>query len=330
MHYDVFNGDADGICALHQLRLAYPRESTLITGVKRDISLLKQVIGEQGDSVTILDISMEKNIEALNRLLEKGLTLDYFDHHFSGDIPSHPSLMAQIDPANDVCTGLLVNSHLQGRYRAWAVVAAFGDNLFDSAIAAAAPLDCGTNQLQQLETLGTLLNYNGYGSELQDLFFHPKDLYEKVRPYESPFDFIREDAAFTTLNEGYTGDMTNAAEIQPKFQSDDCALFIMPDEAWSRRVSGVYSNQLARDNPNRAHALLTEKPGDIYQISIRAPLNNKNGADELCRQFPTGGGRKAAAGINALPFDDYDKFLTAFQSQFLGVTEETVINRYSP
>jgi len=34
-YYDVFNGDADGICALHQLRLAEPREATLVTGVKR-------------------------------------------------------------------------------------------------------------------------------------------------------------------------------------------------------------------------------------------------------------------------------------------------------
>ena len=319
MHYDVFNGDADGICALHQLRLAYPRESTLITGVKRDISLLKQVEGEQGDSVTVLDISMEKNIEALNRLLEKGLTLDYFDHHFSGEIPDHPSLMAQIDPTSDVCTGLLVNNHLQGKYLPWAVVAAFGDNLFDSALAAAEPLNYDADQLQQLEALGTLLNYNGYGSELNDLFFHPKDLYEKVRPYKSPFDFIKEDPVFATLNDGYTSDMTNAAEIQPKFFSDACALFVMPDEAWSRRVSGVYSNQLARDNPDRAHALLTEKSGSIYQISIRAPLNKKSGADELCRLFPTGGGRRAAAGINALPFDDYDKFLAAFQAQFPGV-----------
>ena len=38
MHYDVFNGDADGIIALLQLRLSAPnssetQESTLITGV---------------------------------------------------------------------------------------------------------------------------------------------------------------------------------------------------------------------------------------------------------------------------------------------------------
>jgi hypothetical protein len=41
--YDVFNGDADGICALHQLRLANPRDAVLLTGVKRDIALLQRV-----------------------------------------------------------------------------------------------------------------------------------------------------------------------------------------------------------------------------------------------------------------------------------------------
>jgi len=40
--YDLFNGDADDICALIQLRLAEPKESTLVTGIKRDNKLLKK------------------------------------------------------------------------------------------------------------------------------------------------------------------------------------------------------------------------------------------------------------------------------------------------
>ncbi|MGL6056659.1 MAG: DHH family phosphoesterase, partial [Vibrio metschnikovii] len=52
MHYDVFNGDADGIIALLQLRLAEPIESQLVTGVKRDIQLLKKLTVNPGDSVT--------------------------------------------------------------------------------------------------------------------------------------------------------------------------------------------------------------------------------------------------------------------------------------
>ena len=60
--------------------------------------------------------------------------------------------------------------------------------------------------------------------------------------------------------------------------------------------------------------MLTEKSNGNYLVSIRAPLNNKTGADEICRQFPTGGGRKAAAGINDLPADMYDQFIDTFSS----------------
>ena len=60
--YDLFNGDADGICALLQLRFAEPRENAeLITGVKRDINLLKRVDAKAGDRITVLDVSMDKN-----------------------------------------------------------------------------------------------------------------------------------------------------------------------------------------------------------------------------------------------------------------------------
>ena len=34
-YVDVFNGDADGLCALQQLRLADPVDAELITGCKR-------------------------------------------------------------------------------------------------------------------------------------------------------------------------------------------------------------------------------------------------------------------------------------------------------
>ncbi len=60
-YFDVFNGDADGICALTQWRLANPVEQAIrITGVKRDIALLSRVEAESGDDVTVLDISLDR------------------------------------------------------------------------------------------------------------------------------------------------------------------------------------------------------------------------------------------------------------------------------
>jgi hypothetical protein len=311
--FDVFNGDADGLCALTQLRNAEPREAQLVTGVKRDINLLQQVHAEAGSRITVLDVSLDKNREGLQRALDAGARVFYCDHHFAGDIPDSEQLHSIINTAPDVCTSLLVNNYLDGAYLAWAVTGTFGDNLKDSARAIAKPLGVDEAALRQLENLGIYINYNGYGSNLQDLHFEPAELYQLISQYASPFDFISDGAQhFQKLEQGYHQDMASAAALAPEYRDAAVAAFMLPDEPWARRVSGVYSNDLANADPDRAHAVLTVRANGCYLVSVRAPLNNKTGADELCMQFPTGGGRKAAAGINDLPADMLQQFLDTF------------------
>ncbi|MFP5409367.1 MAG: acetyltransferase [Gammaproteobacteria bacterium] len=309
---DVFNGDADGLCALHQLRLADPADSELVTGPKRDIGLLKRVEAGVGDRVTVLDIALSKNREALDRLLAAGAQVRYFDHHQPGDIPAHPNFEQHIDTDANVCSSLLVNAHLQGRHLPWAVTAAFGDNLADSARAAAAPLQYSAEQLAQLQSLGECLNYNGYGDTLDDLFYDPAELYRQLRPYADPFAFIAESPAYATLKAGYAEDMARAAAVAAAESRDAGRIFMLPAEKWARRISGVFGNALAVGSPAQAHAVLTAKSGGGYVVSVRAPLAAKSGADELCSQFETGGGRKAAAGINHLPESELGRFIARF------------------
>lgn len=72
MDYDVFNGDADGILSLVQWRLAHPKSTQLVTGVKRDIALLDRLELTAGDELVVLDISMAKNQLGLQRALQAG------------------------------------------------------------------------------------------------------------------------------------------------------------------------------------------------------------------------------------------------------------------
>lgn len=153
-HYDVFNGDADGLCALHQLRLEYPLDSVLVTGAKRDVALLGRVPAQPGDAVTVLDVSVASNRTALMALLERGVAVQYFDHHFAGELPAHAGLRAVIDTSPQLCTGILVDRYLQGRRRIWAVVAAFGDNLKPAAHALASSLDWTSARSPRCATLG--------------------------------------------------------------------------------------------------------------------------------------------------------------------------------
>ena len=314
--FDVFNGDADGLCALHQLRLADPADAELVTGPKRDISLLKRVQAGAGDCVTVLDIALAKNRDALDRLLEAGAQVRYFDHHQPGDIPVHPHFEPHIDTDANVCTSLLVNRYLNGRHLAWAVAAAFGDNLADSARGAAAPLNLSDAQLVQLQSLGECLNYNGYGDTLDDLFFDPADLYRQLRPFVDPFDFVADSPAYRTLQAGYHDDMARAEALEAAETRASGRMFMLPAEKWARRISGVFGNRLAVDSPAQAHAVLTARPEGGYVVSVRAPLATKSGADELCSQFETGGGRKGAAGINHLPESELDRFIATFFAVF--------------
>ena len=312
--FDVFNGDADGICALTQLRLAEPRTAEIVTGVKRDIALLERVAAAPGDAVTVLDISMASNRDALDRVLEAGADVFYVDHHHAGTVPGHDRLHAILNDAPDVCTSLLVNGHLGNRYRAWAAVGAFGDNLHDSARAILRPLGLADDEVARLADLGTYINYNGYGARIEDLHVPPDELFRMVSPHADPFDFIGEARdCFERLAEGYRGDMAAAESLTPASHSTDTAAVLMlPDASWARRVSGVYGNELCNRFPDRAHALLTAMPDGGYVVSVRAPKNRKRDADVLCREFPTGGGRPAAAGINALPEAEVGTFVDRF------------------
>jgi hypothetical protein len=315
--YDVFNGDADGICALLQLRLAEPREAELVTGVKRDIALLERVPAQTGDRVTVLDVSMDTNGEALRRVLAAGAQVTWFDHHHPGEIPEDPGLDATIDTAAETCTSLLVDAALDGRYRAWAVTAAFGDNLATSARRAAEPLGLGEDDLARLERFGICINYNGYGAALEDLHFHPAALYRRLLPYASPFDALEDpDSPFPALDAGYREDMARAEAAELLLETPAAAALRLPDAPWARRVSGVYGNDLANAHPARAHAVVTPGEAGTWRISVRAPLDRRSGADVLARRWPTGGGRAAAAGINALPAGDLDAFLDDFSGHW--------------
>ena len=314
MDYDVFNGDADGILSLVQLRLAEPRpEAQLVTGRKRDVKLLSRVPAKAGDRVTVLDIAMRSNTDDLLRILADGADVIYFDHHNPGDIPDHPNLTATINTAGEICTAVLVDQQLKGAYRGWAVAAAYGDNF----PAMAERLANGTDlPLSILRELGEMVNYNGYGGSEADLHYHPADLYREMAGFETPMAFLAaKPEVIETLTEGYHNDFDLADQSKVVLGEQSCEVRVLPDAAGSRRVSGMFGNQLAQDNPDRAHAILTEQAGG-FLVSIRAPISKREGADKLALQFETGGGRAAAAGINHLPESDLDRFIEAFRAAF--------------
>lgn len=320
MHYiDVFNGDADGICALIQLRKANPQQAQPVTGVKRDINLLRHVDATPEHHISVLDISFDKNRSDVQRLLEQGASIEYFDHHYCGARIQHPRLQTFIDDQSTIlCTGLIVDQQIGGKFRGWALVAAYGDNLIAPARSLGENSGFSDESLYRLQRLGMYINYNSYGSSLSDLFFHPDVLYRHLQQYDSPLDFLAEDACiYNTLDTGYREDIAKAKASPYLYQSATAAVIFFHNEKWARRVSGVYINELANQFPDRAHAVITENGDSTCTVSIRKPLDRETlPADQLARQFASGGGRKNAAGINMLHTDQVNQFIDAFKAHF--------------
>jgi hypothetical protein len=314
--YYVFNGDADGLCALQQLRLVEPSEATLVTGVKRDIALLERVQASAGDECTVLDVSLDVNRGALLDLLQAGASVRYFDHHYAGDVPVHDRLEPHLDPSPSACTSLLVDRHLDGRHRLWAITGAFGDSLTEVATALAETAGLGTEATATLQELGVCLNYNAYGETIADLHFPPATLAEEMRGQADPLEFARGSRTYHSLREGYEDDMQKARQLAPARQVPGAVVYALPDMAWARRASGVFANEVARVHQGSAIAILSSKAGGEYLVSVRVPAGANVGADDFCRRFPSGGGRRTAAGINKLPATEFEPFAAEFEKTF--------------
>jgi hypothetical protein len=55
-------------------------------------------------------------------------------------------------------------------------------------------------------------------------------------------------------------------------------------------------------------------------VSVRTPRGSPRGAAGLCREYPTGGGRQEAAGIDDLPEAEVPGFILRFESYFEGAS----------
>ena len=210
-----------------------------------------------------------------------------------------------------------MNHQLNSKYVLWAIAAAFGDNMIASADQLASQEKLSKEQAEQLKSLGIYINYNGYGRDVNDLHFTPSDLFKQLVEFDNPFDLINQpNSIYHQLATAYQDDMAKA-KASPVL-SDSNVLYVVElvDEPWARRVSGVYGNDLANQSPDKAHAVFTLNADETYTVSLRAPLNNKQGAGDICAQFETGGGRAAAAGINRLPKSELDKFIAVVSEYY--------------
>lgn len=309
--FTVCNGDADGLCAALQWRLHDPAPARLITGLKREIDLLQRVPVDQADEVLVCDLSITRNREPLQRLLDAGVHVRYFDHHHADHVPLHAKLEAHLDAQPEICTSLLMDRYLGGRFHGWALVGAYGDALTAVAHRRAAAAGIGEAGRLALRRLGEAINYNAYGDEINDVSIAPALLFRIMRRYADPLDMVKAEAIVDELDVRRRDDLACAQAVAPALQTERARLVVLPDAPWSRRVVGCLANELATAAPRQAQAVLKARASGGYLVSVRAPRVAPHGADVLCAAHG-GGGRASAAGIDALPSDALERFIAAF------------------
>jgi hypothetical protein len=312
----IFNGDADGILSQHLLELSGVAPSMRLTGLKRDISLLGRLPQLEAARLFVFDISLEVNREELEtRLRRPGISVLWFDHHAPGEIPVHPRLETHIHAVPDTCTSLIVQRHLPGSDSRWAAAAAFGDNLPEIAEALLRPLGLPRHEIATLRELGQLINYNAYGETPDDVLFHPLELASRLSDFRDPLVFHRESGIFPGLKEQYLADEAQLEGLRATEEKGRARIFHLPHAVWARRMASVFANRLALSHPDEATAILHGLQDGAYRVSLRAPSRRPGGvppASDLAREFPTGGGRHQAAGINRLPADQVERFHQRF------------------
>jgi len=297
--YDIFNGDADGLCALRQWRLAHPAASVLVTGVKRDNALLERVSASAGDEANVFDIGLRQNLTALDRLLAAGVRVRYFDHHGGAVVPRHERLSALIDTSPTVCTSTIVDSALDGRFRSWAIVGAFGDNMGETGAALAASLAADADTVAAWRRLGEALNYNAYGSTVADLAIDPAALYRRLECHAEPLQFLEREPVVPCIERMMRADLALAAAQPATVRTGRIAIYELPDLPWARRVVGTLANLLVRQRPDEAVAILVPEPARGVTLSLRVPAGSTLAAGEFAGRFG-GGGRRSAAGCIGL------------------------------
>ena len=319
----AFNGDADGIVSQHLLTLLEGAPDARFTGLKRDLCLLRHLpdapSGTRGQHVFACDINLRDNRDDLLRLLQNPATeIFWYDHHEPGDIPDHPRLVTRIVTGRGTCTGLIVHADLLRRGHridpCWAAMAAFGDNLPEAARALLAPLELDADAVEALREAGELLNYNAYGEDAEDVLFAPLDVAVRMEPFADAQTFIRGSGLIEPLRTQLREDEEKMGGLVPDQSRGGAALYVLPGEAFARRLGSTFANRAALADPGRAVAVLHPLRDGSFQASIRAPRGRPGAAaaSTLAEEFPSGGGRALAAGVNRLSPAEVDRFTRRF------------------
>jgi hypothetical protein len=310
---DICIGDANGLCSLLQWRLHQPKQSSTLALLGRESRLDGLIQASPGDDVLLCDIPMQANRSTLMQLLDSGAQIQYLSHQIGEESLWHPQLQYIEDAPQDSCTSLMVDRILDGKYRQWALVGAYGKRCNASADKLASSVGLPAHERARLRELGELINYNACSVDGQNACIPPVDLYSLMSGYQQAMDFLQSESVASELESVRREDLERAEQIAPYWQDAHASVYVLPDTPWAHRVAGGLGTHLSANEPTRAHAFLRPAANGCFMTRVHAARNNPNGgltftdaqADDDCQR---------AWVIEHLPDQEIDHFISAFSA----------------
>ena len=116
--------------------------------------------------------------------------------------------------------------------------------------------------------------------------YSPEEIAEAVKACGSDvFRFTEQSDIFPILLENFSNDMASAGCQEPYSISDNGVIYKFPNEVWTHRIMGSFSNHLVSTNKDLACAISVLNSDGTYRISVRSSINDPHGAGDLCKKF---------------------------------------------
>jgi hypothetical protein len=308
LEIDVFNGDADGLFAAHQLRLAEPgpdpAAGAVVTGLKREIACSNRIDVPAGRRDATARASTSRSAATAPRssaCSRRARPCAGSTTTMPATCPRHPRLRAHIDTAPETCTSLIVDRELRGAIGAgqWPRPSATTSAPSPTRSAADAGADRGrTGAAARTRRGGQLQRLRRDARRRADRAGGAVCAAGRVMPIRSTsFATTRSSPNWPRAG---AADLAGAVQLRPWRQCGGGAVFVLPDEGWSRRVLGSFRQPAGRAFVDSAFAVLKARAEGGYLASVRAPAGAAEGrrspVPPLRRRRPRRRGRHRPAG----------------------------------
>lgn len=304
--FDVCAGNADALCAVLQWRLHEPKVTHMVSGPLCVTDSLGSFHALPDDDLLVCNVPLEvRQASGLHAQARKA-RVQYLDcrGRTTGHVQSQ--LQGPSSSAAMVCTSLLVNHLLGGKYGGWALVGAYGSTVTMGADTQAMRLGCSDSEREYLRRLGESISYNAEVLHPRHIYLEPANLYARLARYEDPLDFLQAEALADDLDGVRQSDLQKALAWRPYWKDAHASVYVLPDVDWASRVARQLKLRLASLDPDRAIAVLSPAEAGGFRVAVQPGIKVRKSA--TAKKWL----------IEHLPQNEVDNFVGAFSASGWG------------